>query len=478
MVSEGATAAAFVVVAALSGIVLQEGVARLGVALPIACVALAVGSWLLFHPLAAVTALIVVLAVLENDGQGFLPQTLLWYRNVAGPVTTTDLLFATAVGAVVLDHARSRRALVDAGALTGPLLLVLGGTIGGAATGYLAGASIEPLLNGVRVLVYLVVLPYLVVDVLGSSRERVRRAVLLVAGVVALKAVVGLAGWAIGQGRYVGDSRLIYYAPTANILVTLVLLVLAASVVQRLRLPTWAYAVGAGALLTLVLSYRRSFWIAFVVGLVLVVVVASGRRGRGVVVLTGAVLVAALWLALNAGGATGQGEGAVVERVRSLNPDRIEATPDDRYRLDEQRNVVEEIRRQPLTGLGLGVPWEARHPLAVEHPGGRDYVHMTVLWYWLKLGPLGLLGYLLLHATAARQGYELWRRSSDPLLQACGIGLGAMVVGLAIAETTGAFTGIEPRATILVAALYGWLVAAHRVEREERDAALVTYALR
>lgn len=477
MVVEGATSAAFVLFALVSGIVLQEGVARLGVAVPIACAGLAVGSWLLFHPPVAVTALVVVLALLENDSQGFLPQTLHWYRNVVGPVTVTDLLFATAVGAVALDHARSRRALVAPGALTAPLLIVLAATVGGVATGYLAGASIEPLLNGVRVLVYLVVLPFLVVDVL-DRRQRVRQAIALVAGVVAVKAVVGLAGWGIGQGRYVGDSRLIYYAPPANILVTLVLLVLAAAVVQRLRPPAPAYALGAGAFLTLVLSYRRSFWIAFVVGLVLVVVVASGRRGRGVVVATGAVLVAALWLALNAGGATGQSEGAVVERVRSLNPDRIEATPDDRYRLDEQRNVVEEIRRQPLTGLGLGVPWEARHPLAVEQPGGRDYVHMTVLWYWLKLGPLGLFGYLLLHATAARQGYELWRRSSDPLLQACGVGLGGMVVGLAIAETTGAFTGVEPRATLVVAALYGWLVAAHRVERDERDAAVATYAVR
>ena len=58
-------------------------------------------------------------------------------------------------------------------------------------------------------------------------------------------------------------------------------------------------------------------------------------------------------------------------------PFRLGAGSDDRhsirldakagYRIDELQNVTAELREHPVTGLGLGGQWVARHPLGVEH---------------------------------------------------------------------------------------------------------------
>ena len=72
----------------------------------------------------------------------------------------------------------------------------------------------------------------------------------------------------------------------------------------------------------------------------------------------------------------------------------MEKNAQDRYRLDELRNVTAEIRKEPITGLGLGGQWAAIHPLGIEHENGRGYTHVVALWWWMKLGILGLIAYL------------------------------------------------------------------------------------
>jgi len=43
----------------------------------------------------------------------------------------------------------------------------------------------------------------------------------------------------------------------------------------------------------------------------------------------------------------------------SLNPSKLEASAEDRYRLDERANVLAEIRAHPIEGLGVTIPWAA-----------------------------------------------------------------------------------------------------------------------
>ena len=60
-------------------------------------------------------------------------------------------------------------------------------------------------------------------------------------------------------------------------------------------------------------------------------------------------------------------------------------------------------------------------------------------------------------------GLRVWRTDLDRRVQGAGLGLAAALVGLAVAETTGSFSGVEPRETVLLAVMLGWLAAAQRL---------------
>jgi O-antigen ligase len=125
--------------------------------------------------------------------------------------------------------------------------------------------------------------------------------------------------------------------------------------------------------------------------------------------------------------------------------------------------VTAEIRAHPITGLGMLVPWSASaRPLSVEHENGRLYVHFAALWYWLKLGILGLLAYLGILIGAAVMSWQIWRRSREPLIRAFGLACLCSMAGLAVVETTGSFTGVDARFTVLIGAQLGLLALLSR----------------
>jgi O-antigen ligase len=224
-------------------------------------------------------------------------------------------------------------------------------------------------------------------------------------------------------------------------------------------------------LASLVLSYRRSFWIAAVIGIVLVVVIASGPVGRRLMVPGILILAAGIYLAIS-GGLVTESQSPVVQRATSLAPSKVSANADDRYRLDERRNVIAQIKQDPITGLGFEVPWAQRYALSEQHLGGQDYVHMSILWFWLKLGLLGVIAYLWLCATAVWTGVRVWRRHPDRLVRVAALAAAAGTVGLMVAELTASFTGTDLRLTVVFAALCGFLAAARRGLPAREDAVL------
>jgi O-antigen ligase len=338
--------------------------------------------------------------------------------------------------------------------------------VAGMATGYFGGGDRAAMAGGARDLLVLAVLPFVAVNAI-DGRADLHRALRIAVVLVAVKAALGGAGWLLGQGRTIEGTVLTYYEPLPNLLLLLFLLGVLAATMDRRRLPAAVWVLAAAALAVLILSFRRNFWIGLVVGVIVVLLVGAGARGRALLIPAGTILAVALWLGLTALSSS-ESTSPVIERAQTLDPSRIQSTAGDRYRLDEQRNVRAELAEHPLTGLGLGVPWTARHPLAVTFEGARDYTHVTVFWWWLKLGILGLLAYLWLMATAVYSGLALWRRSGDGLLRAAGLAAAGGMLALAVAETTGSFTGVESRVTVLVAVLCGWLAAALAVEDDSR----------
>ena len=464
---------AAVAVGVAAGVLGVVGVDRLGTAYVVLPVLLAVGWWLVGRPTACAVALAVSVALLENDPIGFLSFTTIGYRTFGGLLTPVDALVGVGALAVIVDHMRRPQPIRLPNAFVYPLVLLVAASASGAVVGLLSGADRILVVNTLGVLAYLVIVPLLVAHVV-TSVERARQAVLLVAGLAVAKGVLGLVAVGLGQGRRVGadgsgalGAVLTYYGPVPNLLTMLLGLGVLALVVSRVPTSVWVKAGAVVCALSLALSYRRSFWIAAIVSIALVLIIASGRRGRALVLVGFLAVAGGAWLVLSSPETTS--DSVLVERVRSIDREEVEANAYDRYRLEEQANVVDELRRRPLSGLGIGIPWTARHPLSIEHPGGRNYVHTNVLWFWLKLGPLGAASYAALHAVAILLGYRLWRRGPDPILRAAGLAMATGVVGLALAETTGSFTGVEDRLTAMIAVAYGWLGAVTTLSSSSED---------
>ena len=435
--------------------------------------------WLLWRPTLTL-GIVFATTVLIEDSVAVFPFTLkaFWGDLPGGPIHVTDILVVVLVAGVVVQWAAGHE-LPGAGRFTLPLLMLALCTAGGLVTGYLGGGLPEDIYNTARVLALLVALPFLVAHVLADDDRR-RGAVVFAGALVAGRAAIAVLGVVIGSDATTTSGKAgtegfsatpsTFFEPTMNFLCVAFLLVVVAHLVVRRALPRWAQLGAVIAVVSLLFSFRRSVWIAAVLGIVLVVVVATGRRGRPWLVFAAIALGFAMWLSFSAGGSTDT-TNPVLARAEQLSPSRLNSTSGDRYRIDEQKNVVAEIKAHPLTGLGLGVPWTARYPLAEEHVGGRYYTHVVPLWFWLKLGPLGFVTYVWLQGAAVVAGYRVWRRSRSPLERLTGLGLTFAFVGLVVAELTGPFTGVNLRITIVVACLIGWLAAAETASRRPAEVA-------
>jgi hypothetical protein len=439
---------------------------RTGLWLPLGGVAaLLVGWWLLDRPGHALAALLGCVVVLEADPEGFLPQTSDFYKSLPGHLVATDLLLVLLAVAVAIDLGRRRQRWVPAPApLQVALLVLVTATAAGVVVGKLGGGQTKDILNDGRNLVYLIAIPLLTQQVVRTRRDIVK-VVHCLAGLAILKGAVGLVGFALGKGRSIEGTHLTYYDPTANFVMLVFLSSLVAARVAKVPVPRWMWAGSPLAALCLLLSFRRSFWIAAVLAWLLVIVLAASRRSRPLVILgvVGAAVAIALSVtSFSAGGPQDTSSTGLSARVAQLSPSTINQSDDDRYRLDEIHNVLHAIDQNPVTGLGLGVPWTEVYPLSQIHTGGTLYTHVNVLWFTMKMGPLGGAGYVLWYAAAAMLAWRAWRRHPDALVRVFALGSLVSFAGLAVAELTASFTGVDPRLTLIVGALVGVLGAASR----------------
>lgn len=423
-----------------------------GLIAPLAVVAVVV---LLRRPLAMAVLTISLAVLCEGPTFGFLHFTSHLYDQLYKGLTPLDVLVALTVVAVGLDLIAHRRSLEVPRALMPGLVLLLLGMIAGAVTGHAAGVSVRSVVLSENVLAYLLLLP-LAVGNLEVDRRRVGLALAGLAMLAMVKAGLGLVEVVGHYGEAVeGSATLTYYEPAANWLIMIAVLAIFAAVLLRANPPMWML-IGAPLLIaSLVLSYRRSFWIASVLGLLLVLLLGATPVGRRMLVPAGLAVGLAILLL---GSIHFQGQLPVVKRVESLAPSNLTTNAEDRYRLDERANVLGEIDRHPIAGLGMRVPWEATvQPLSVEHEEGRQYVHFAALWYWLKLGILGLLAYVAMLVGAAVLAWRVWRASREPMLRAFGLASLCGLAGLVAIETTASFTGVDPRFTVLLATQIGLL---------------------
>lgn len=427
---------------------------RLGIVGLLAPVLLVVVVFMLSRPLVAVGTLLALIVLCEGPTFG-IPVTPDLYHYVYKGLTPVDILVVVAFASVALDLMRRRREPRLPPALVLPLTLVALAMISGMAVGHMHGMGIRDVVLAAHVVTYLIVLPLAIFN-LDLSRPQLATLIRCGIALAAFKAVAGLIVMAAGLSIDIeAGTHLTYYEPTANwlILVTLIGIIAAVLNGTRLTLPLWLCL--PLLLASLVLSYRRSFWIAAVLALLLVIALASIPRTRVILVVAALLVAVSVWAV---GAVPFQSQTPLVTRVTSLSPSKLETNPEDRYRLDERANVVLAIRQNPFAGLGLDVPWSAwAQPLGVEHVNGRLYVHFAFLYWWMTLGILGAAAYVAVIVSALFLAWRTWRVNREPLFRYFGVASFCSVAGLAVIETTASFTGVDQRFTVLFAAQLGLL---------------------
>ena len=444
-------------------LVMKVGVA--GLAVPLGLLVLLVP---LSNPRLAVGLLVGCAILVESSTANVLHITTDQFHDpIPGHYGPLELLMALAIGAVVIDAARRRRVPLRP-APFGPAIAVLAlALLVGSVVGHYAGQGFNPITEQLRPVLPLIVVPWLTVNVIRDMAD-LRRAIGLIAILTAAKAALGLIGLVTHVGAAANGSTITYYEATANWLALTFLMVVLASTVSRLpveRIARWAVPL---VLLSLALSLRRSFWIGTVAAAPLVLVIAAAPIGRRFLLPATAVLAAALWITISSGVVTDT-TTPIGQRIQSLSPSRLVANPEDRYRLDERKNVLAKISASPFVGVGLAVPWQEQFPLSVENPGGRLYVHMAVLWFWLKLGVLGLIAYLGYMLTAIVVGVQVFRRHRDTRIRVAAAGAAAGLAGLMVVETTATFLGTDLRMTVVVGCIVGLLSVALRQTRSPTE---------
>lgn len=461
----GAAASGFVLL--LVACAVMFGVA--GLALPV----LALGGVVLLRYPGLTLTLAIGLAILaEDESFPLLGFGAKLYTNLFKGFTPLDAVLAVAFVGLALRLVAERRPVrLPPRPLSLAMLMIFFALLCGALVGRQNQAGTSHVLLATHTFNYLIVVPLMVVNLRVSETDVTR---VLGAGLVlaAVKAVLGFLALAKGGSAVVeGSQALTYYAPTANWLLTVALLVIVAAVVLRARPPWWVVAAAPLVLLCLVLSYRRSFWIADAVGLLLVLIlgVSSSSVGRRLIVPVVAALGIGIYLL---GTVALQSDTPIAQRVQTLSPDKVATTPDDRYRLDERANVLHELRQSPVAGRGLEVPWHATaRSLPVEVNPDHLYVHFAALFWWLKLGILGLLAYLGVLAAGIWLSARAWLRPGRTAIRAFGLGSLCGLLGLVVIETTATFTGSDQRFTLLLAAQLGLLAVIDQQPRREDDQA-------
>lgn len=430
-------------------------VSKFGTAGILAPVAVAGLALLLQRPVGSMAALFVLTVVCEGPTFGFVKFTDHLYSQAFKGMTPLDMVVAIALFAAAFGAIGSRRPVRLPRPLVPAAIALLLGMIAGAVTGHANGQTLRAVLLSQNVLVYLLLLP-LVVANFDLDRRTVQRMLGWVVALAVFKSLLGMIEVAGHYGTVIeGRSTLTYYEATPNWVIMLALLGICAALATKTRLPRWMLFSSPLLLASLILSYRRSFWIAAVLGIVLVVLLGLSPAGRRVLLPVALLVGVAIWLV---GSVSIQSQSPVVKRIVSLTPSKLEQSPEASYRNYERANVLQAISEHPITGLGMKVPWAATATvLPLENEEGRQYVEVAALWFWLKLGIIGLVAYVSFIGGSLLLAWRVWRRSPEPELRVFGLASFAGILGLIPMEFTATFTGVDPRFTVVLCVQVGLL---------------------
>jgi hypothetical protein len=237
-----------------------------------------------------------------------------------------------------------------------------------------------------------------------------------------------------------------------------------------------ALRVTATALLPIVLlanlaNSRRNAWAILALGLVAMIVIAYRvlphrrrlLRRLGVVLLIGSALYfPAFW---NNDSTLGQPARAIHSAVA---PDHRDLSS-DQYRVQENANLLFNIRRSHDLGMGFGVPIDYALPIVnIKNidPMIAYIPHDGVLYIWMRLGIAGEIAFLMMIAAAILRAVQLARVGDKELALIGTLTVCAVVAYLVQGYNDMGFTWF--RIALCMGVLFGATEAALRIARRER----------
>jgi len=203
-------------------------------------------------------------------------------------------------------------------------------------------------------------------------------------------------------------------------------LILAIFAIERVRFPGMRLfaLLSPAVFFCFLFSYKRAYYIALMVG-IMTLFWLQGNRARFrltiVLILAGIVGVGILT-------AAGQWEAIGMRAGSILHPTKESSA---NYRLVEWHNALICIRKNPLTGIGLGGIMPMEIFLSRTNLLG---VHNTFLWVAVKMGFFGLFTYLLLHFAFLKRLMKQNTTIRDPFLRTLSRGITCAFVAFAVAE--------------------------------------------
>ena len=90
--------------------------------------------------------------------------------------------------------------------------------------------------------------------------------------------MIGILAWAAGASSFTGISHVTYLDAPGNFMCLLGVVFLIAAAMKRTRLPRWMWISGFFMFASLMLSFRRSFWLGAMLAVIVIVVVMLGAR--------------------------------------------------------------------------------------------------------------------------------------------------------------------------------------------------------
>ena len=181
-------------------------------------------------------------------------------------------------------------------------------------------------------------------------------------------------------------------------------------------------------MLCLLLTYERTFWVATVVGMV-VVALRAGTIQRRRALFWGPVAA----LILFAGLATAAPADLAAARERLVSLSQYSNDDSVRSRVVETRHVTSAIKLAPWTGSGLGaVIWWGR-PWQNVPPRFNWYSHNGYLWITWKLG---IVGAALLFALLGWAAISRAPPNEDPSLRWIRVGAQTALLVLLLSSIT------------------------------------------